>query len=74
MMKEAGETDSGVWTFTWWWFALVFLCATQDIAVDGKAPHTPHIDLLQANNKQVGRLLFSPKRTSHTPPQRKLLA
>ncbi|CAN9234467.1 unnamed protein product [Alternaria alternata] len=37
MMKEAGETDSGVWTFTWWWFALVFLCATQDIAVDGWA-------------------------------------
>lgn len=35
MMKEAGETDSGVWNFTWWWFALVFLCATQDIAVDG---------------------------------------
>ncbi|RMZ72930.1 acetyl- transporter 1 [Pyrenophora seminiperda CCB06] len=37
MMKEAGETDSGVWNFTWWWFALVFLCATQDIAVDGWA-------------------------------------
>ncbi|KAL1796993.1 hypothetical protein ACET3X_005533 [Alternaria dauci] len=37
MMKEAGESDSGVWTFTWWWFALVFLCATQDIAVDGWA-------------------------------------
>jgi PAT family acetyl-CoA transporter-like MFS transporter 1 len=37
MMKDAGETDSGVWNFTWWWFALVFLCATQDIAVDGKA-------------------------------------
>jgi hypothetical protein len=36
MMKEAGETDSGVWNFTWWWFALVFLCATQDIAVDGR--------------------------------------
>jgi len=36
MMSEAGETDSGVWTFTWWWFALVFLCATQDIAVDGE--------------------------------------
>lgn len=36
MMKEAGESDSGVWTFTWWWFALVFLCATQDIAVDGR--------------------------------------
>lgn len=37
MMKEAGETDSRVWNFTWWWFALVFLCATQDIAVDGWA-------------------------------------
>ncbi|EOA85613.1 hypothetical protein ACJQWK_10617 [Exserohilum turcicum] len=37
MMKEAGESDSGVWNFTWWWFALVFLCATQDIAVDGWA-------------------------------------
>lgn len=36
MMKEAGESDSGVWNFTWWWFALVFLCATQDIAVDGR--------------------------------------
>lgn len=36
MMKEAGETDGAVWNFTWWWFALVFLCATQDIAVDGK--------------------------------------
>ncbi|KAL6712401.1 hypothetical protein ACN47E_000278 [Coniothyrium glycines] len=37
MMTEAGETDSGVWNFTMWWFALVFLCATQDIAVDGWA-------------------------------------
>ncbi|EUC47906.1 hypothetical protein COCMIDRAFT_88974 [Bipolaris oryzae ATCC 44560] len=37
LMKEAGETDSRVWNFTWWWFALVFLCATQDIAVDGWA-------------------------------------
>jgi PAT family acetyl-CoA transporter-like MFS transporter 1 len=36
MMKDAGETDGGVWNFTWWWFALVFLCATQDIAVDGR--------------------------------------
>ena len=37
MMKSAGSSDgSGVWTFTWWWFFLVFLCATQDIAVDGK--------------------------------------
>jgi PAT family acetyl-CoA transporter-like MFS transporter 1 len=39
MMKDASETDGGVWNFTWWWFALVFLCATQDIAVDGKATH-----------------------------------
>ena len=38
MMEMAGAADgSGVWTFTWWWFFLVFLCATQDIAVDGWA-------------------------------------
>ena len=38
MMVSAGADDgSGVWTFTWWWFFLVFLCATQDIAVDGWA-------------------------------------
>ena len=38
MMKDAGASDgSGVWTFTWWWFFLIFLCATQDIAVDGWA-------------------------------------
>ena len=38
MMAAAGAQDgSGVWTFTWWWFFLVFLCATQDIAVDGWA-------------------------------------
>ncbi|KAL9116578.1 MAG: hypothetical protein Q9187_006896 [Circinaria calcarea] len=38
MMVAAGAADgSGVWTFTWWWFFLVFLCATQDIAVDGWA-------------------------------------
>jgi PAT family acetyl-CoA transporter-like MFS transporter 1 len=35
IMSNAAESDSAVWTFTWWWFALVFLCATQDIAVDG---------------------------------------
>ena len=36
MMVAAGASDgSGVWTFTCWWFFLVFLCATQDIAVDG---------------------------------------
>lgn len=37
MMVSAGAEDgSGIWGFTWWWFFLVFLCATQDIAVDGK--------------------------------------
>ncbi len=37
MMVAAGASDgSGVWTFTRWWFFLVFLCATQDIAVDGE--------------------------------------
>lgn len=36
MMVAAGKSDgSGVWNFTGWWFFLVFLCATQDIAVDG---------------------------------------
>ncbi|OKL62813.1 hypothetical protein UA08_01870 [Talaromyces atroroseus] len=37
MMKTAGDSDSTVWAFTRWWFFLVFLCATQDIAVDGWA-------------------------------------
>ena len=38
MMKDAAAPDgSGIWTFTFWWFSLVFLCATQDIAVDGWA-------------------------------------
>ncbi|KAL9621428.1 MAG: hypothetical protein Q9204_008122 [Flavoplaca sp. TL-2023a] len=37
-METAGANDgSGVWSFTGWWFFLVFLCATQDIAVDGWA-------------------------------------
>jgi hypothetical protein len=37
MMTNAEAKDGGgVWSFTWWWFALVFLCATQDIAVDGE--------------------------------------
>lgn len=36
MMVKAGENDgAGVWGFTGWWFSLVFMCATQDIAVDG---------------------------------------
>ncbi|CAD6498997.1 BgTH12-04652 [Blumeria graminis f. sp. triticale] len=33
---EAGNGD-GIWKFTYWWFFLVFMCATQDIAVDGWA-------------------------------------
>jgi hypothetical protein len=38
MMVVAGKSDgSGVWNFTGWWFFLVFLCATQDIAVDGRS-------------------------------------
>jgi hypothetical protein len=37
MLRAAGESDANVWTFTKWWFFLVFLCATQDIAVDGWA-------------------------------------
>nr|POE62512.1 putative membrane protein [Quercus suber] len=38
MMVKAGENDgAGIWGFTGWWFALVFMCATQDIAVDGWA-------------------------------------
>lgn len=32
--KENGPT---VWNFTGWWFFLVLMCATQDIAVDGWA-------------------------------------
>ena len=36
MMIKAGENGgAGVWNFTGWWFALVLMCATQDIAVDG---------------------------------------
>ncbi|EOD46042.1 putative acetyl-coenzyme a transporter 1 protein [Neofusicoccum parvum UCRNP2] len=38
MMIDAGaDGGAGIWNFTWWWFFLVFMCATQDIAVDGWA-------------------------------------
>ncbi|SMQ56152.1 unnamed protein product [Zymoseptoria tritici ST99CH_1A5] len=38
MMETAGaDNGAGIWGFTGWWFALVFMCATQDIAVDGWA-------------------------------------
>ena len=37
MILAAGANDgAGVGVFTLWWFGLVFMCATQDIAVDGK--------------------------------------
>ncbi|PGH13271.1 hypothetical protein AJ80_06381 [Polytolypa hystricis UAMH7299] len=46
MMVAAGKDGgSGVWNFTGWWFLLVFLSATQDIAVDGWA-----ISLLSTQN------------------------
>lgn len=46
-MMATAEADGGasIWDFTWWWFFLVFLCATQDIAVDGWA-----ISLLSPQN------------------------
>ncbi|KAG4417968.1 hypothetical protein IFR04_008935 [Cadophora malorum] len=38
MMVTAGaDGGAGIWGFTGWWFFLVFMCATQDIAVDGWA-------------------------------------
>lgn len=71
IMAEAGETDSGVWTFTWWWFALVFLCATQDIAVDGgPTPCETFLGGLQyllTRTRQAGPSRCSPTKTSPTP-------
>lgn len=53
IMDSAAEKDgSGIWNFTFWWFALVFLCATQDIAVDGK---------LVSVNFLFGELLIRPR-------------
>lgn len=56
MMVLAGAEDgSGIWTFTWWWFFLVFLCATQDIAVDGKPKRSPQFRTCrELNNAQDG--------------------
>lgn len=45
MMTAAEQGGDAVWSFTKWWFLLVFLCATQDIAVDGWA-----ISLLSSQN------------------------
>ena len=45
MLSNAEQSEGAVWSFTGWWFLLVFLCATQDIAVDGWA-----ISLLSVQN------------------------
>ena len=45
MVAAGAHGGAGVWSFTGWWFLLVFLCATQDIAVDGWA-----ISLLSIQN------------------------
>jgi len=37
MVDVAADGGAGVWGFTGWWIFLVFMCATQDIAVDGWA-------------------------------------
>jgi MFS transporter, PAT family, solute carrier family 33 (acetyl-CoA transportor), member 1 len=38
MMATTGQPGgSTIWNFTGWWFFLVLMCATQDIAVDGWA-------------------------------------
>lgn len=54
MLEQAGHEDgSGMWSFTWWWFALVFLCATQDIAVDGEK-HEPTSSSCELTEYQAG--------------------
>ena len=38
MLLSAGDAGgSSLWAFAWYWFVLVFMAATQDIAVDGWA-------------------------------------
>ncbi|KAI0886171.1 MFS general substrate transporter [Annulohypoxylon maeteangense] len=38
LMATTGKPGGpSIWNFTGWWFFLVFMCATQDIAVDGWA-------------------------------------
>ncbi len=57
MMVAAGANDgAGVWNFTWWWFFLVFLCATQDIAVDGMKFLPKHVLLKTNKDVKVGPL------------------
>lgn len=66
MMKHAGENGGqNVWGFTWWWFALVFMCATQDIAVDGWAltllspEHISYASTAQTVGLTAGQFLTS---------------
>lgn len=80
MMEKAGEDGgAGVWGFTGWWFSLVFMCATQDIAVDGKLNTPIARDGLRRaevlTEIQVGHSLSSLRRTSPTPlqPRRSVL-
>ncbi|KAI0475897.1 MFS general substrate transporter [Xylariaceae sp. FL0804] len=37
MLSTGKPGGPSIWKFTGWWFFLVFMCATQDIAVDGWA-------------------------------------
>lgn len=63
MVAAEAEDGSGVWTFTLWWFFLVFLCATQDIAVDGWAltllspPHLSYASTAQTVGLTAGQFL-----------------
>jgi PAT family acetyl-CoA transporter-like MFS transporter 1 len=66
MMNHAGENGGqNVWGFTWWWFALVFMCATQDIAVDGWAltllspEHISYASTAQTVGLTAGQFLSS---------------
>lgn len=66
MMVSAGAIDgSGVWAFTGWWFFLVFLCATQDIAVDGTQNTFHNHQMPPVNVLQAGPLPSCPCPTSH---------
>lgn len=66
MMADAGaDGGAGVWGFTWWWFFLVFMCATQDIAVDGGSP-SPTSPYAHANRHPGWALtLLSPENLSY---------
>lgn len=55
MMERAGEDNgAGVWGFTGWWFALVFMCATQDIAVDGECSGDIHCNVVLTALPRMG--------------------